>query len=299
MVLGQPVVASAQASKPLRVAGNTGDAYAESVYAHDRGFFEKAGLNVDLSILAGGSIIAASVASGDLDIGVSNIIPIALAYLRGIPFSFFCSGGMYDPDAAALCVANDGPIKTAKDLEGQTVASSSLTDLNTLAIRTWVDQNGGDSTKIRFVEVPSPEMQSALLRGTVSAAPIFEPFLTVARNAGGIRLLAPHMYGVFGRSFMICGYFARSDWLVANAAVARRFASVIYSTGNWAGTHHADTAAILARVGKLDPNLASGMSRAPYGKVLVPAMLQSTLDLAYKYKILSRRLGANEIITQI
>jgi sulfonate transport system substrate-binding protein len=145
----------------------------------------------------------------------------------------------------------------------------------------------------------SPEMPAALVRGTIGAAPVFEPFLTAARKAGGVRILAPGVYDVLGRNPMISGYFARNEWLAANAATARRVAQVIYNTGVWANAHSAESAAVLVRVGKLDPSVARDMVRVPYGKTLVPAMLQPTLDLAFKYKVTERRIAAEEIIAKI
>jgi NitT/TauT family transport system substrate-binding protein len=299
LAVGAPVVARSQTPTALRVACTASDAYAEGIYARDLGYFAKAGLNVDLSLLGGGSPIVAAVASGALDIGIATPIPLALAYLHGIPFAYFCSGGLYNPDESALCVLADGPILTAKDLEGKIVGSPSLSDANTVAVRAFVDQNGGDSTKVRFVEVAFSAMLASLQRGIVAAAPIVEPALSEAKKQGGIRVLMPPYANAFGKNALLGGWFARTDWLKANAAVARRFATVIYSTAKWANTHPNESADLLANAAKLDPLVVRGMSRAPYGDTLDASMLQPILDLTYKYKVIDRHINASEIIYKV
>jgi NitT/TauT family transport system substrate-binding protein len=299
LAAGVPLVARSQTPVALRVASTASDAYAEALYARDLGYFEKAGLNVDLSLLGGGSQIVAAVASGALDIGITTAIPLVLAYLHGIPFAYFCSGGMYNPEESALCVLADGPILTAKDLEGKTVASPSLVDANTVAVRSFVDQNGGDSTKVKFVEIAFSAMLASLQRGIVAAAPIVEPALSAAKKQGGIRVLSPPYASAFGKNALLGGWFARTDWLKANTAVARRFAAVIYSAGKWANAHPNESADILASAAKLDPLVVRTMGRAPYGETLNPSMVQSMLDLSFKYKVIDRHVNAGEIVYKL
>jgi NitT/TauT family transport system substrate-binding protein len=299
LAVGMPAVVRSQTPTTLRVACTASDAYAEAIYARDLGLFEKAGLNVDLSLLGGGSTIVAGVASGALDVGITTPIPLVLAFLHGIPLSYFCSGGMYNPEESALCVLADGPITTAKDLEGKIVASPALVDANTIAVRSFVDQNGGDSTKIRFLEVSFSAMVASLQRGVVSAAPIVEPALSVAKKQGAIRVLLPPYASAFGQNALLGGWFARTEWLKANPAIARRFASVIYSAGKWANTHPNESADSLAGAAKLDPLVVRGMGRAPYGETLNPSMVQPMLDLCYKYKVTDRRVNAGEIIYKL
>jgi NitT/TauT family transport system substrate-binding protein len=299
LAVGTPMVARSQTPATLRVACTASDSYAEAIYARDLGYFEKAGLNVDLSLLGGGSPIVAAVASGAIDVGIATPIPLVLAYLHGIPFAYFCSGGLNNPDESALCVLADGPIMTAKDLEGKIVASPSLTDANTVAVRAFVDENGGDSTKVRFVEIAFSAMLASLQRGIVAAAPIVEPALSVAKKQGGIRVLLPPYSSSFGKNALLGGWFARTDWLKTNAALARRFATVIYSVGKWANAHPNESADILASAAKLDPLVVRGMNRAPYGDTLNPSMIQSILDLTYKYKVIDRHVNASEIIFKV
>lgn len=286
-------------SIPLRVATTASDSYAEALYGVDEGLFAKAGLAVDLQILASGAAITTAVAAGAADVGVTNPLPLLAAVAHGIPFVYICAGALINFDEGSLCVSPDSPIHTGKDFDGKTIATSSLADINVVAIKAWIDRSGGDSSKARFVEMPFAQMGPALQRGIVDAAPIVEPALSVAKRAGSVRVLLPPMYSVFGPGFMVAGWFCRSDWLQNNRDTARRFVGAIYDSARWANAHADESAAILAKYAKLDPQVLKTMSRAPYATSLTPNMLQNVLDLAYQYKAVDKRIAPADVIAKV
>src|ERR1700722_12051765 len=70
---------------PWRVGTPSLDGSAEPVYARELGFFEAAGLDVQLTISAvGGSALLAGVVAKQLDICVGSTAPLILARARGI-----------------------------------------------------------------------------------------------------------------------------------------------------------------------------------------------------------------------
>jgi NitT/TauT family transport system substrate-binding protein len=296
---GPPLRSFAQEPVPLRIACTASDSYAEGLYGTDQGFFTRAGLTPDLQVLSSGAAITAAVASGAVDVGITNPIPLLLGVAHGIPFVYICSGGLNNNDESALCVAPDSTIRTGKDFAGKTIASSSLVDINTIAIKAWIDLSGGDSTKTKFVELPFGEMAAALGRGTVDAAPIVEPALSAAKKAGSIRVLQPALYVGYGANFMVGGWFCRADWLAQHRDAARRFVAAIYDTARWANANADASAAILAKYAKMDPQTLRTMSRAPYGTSLTPNMLQPVFDLAYKYRAVDKRYDAVDVIGKV
>lgn len=291
-----PARVGAQTAATLRVASTASDGYAEGLYAQDRGFFRDAGLDATVTLLASGAAIAGAIAAGAVDVGITNPLPLASAVAHGVPFAYICSGGLYNPKEAALCVAADAPIQSAADLEAKPIACTSLTDIDTVAIKAWTDQHGGDSQRLQFVEMPFSSMAPALLRGRVVAAPIVEPTLSAALKAGGIRELQPPFQNVFGLHFMVGGWFATRDWLERNRALARRFVDAIYTSARWANAHPNESALIVAKYAKLDPVVVLGMNRSTYGTSLTPEMLQPVLDVSYKYGVFARPMAASDLI---
>lgn len=296
---GIPMVAHAQTAPLLRLGSVFGDSYAEPYYGVDQGLFAQAGLNVDLLSFASSSAITTAVLTGALDVGISNPIVVANAVDHGIPLRFFAAAALNDPNTIGLCVAADSAIKVAKDLNGKTVATTALKDSNSLQVRAWIDQNGGDSTTLQLVEIaPFSAMAAAVHRGTVVAAPLGEPDLTAALTTGGLRMIG-HTTEVYGQQSMIGGFIARTDWLEQHSALAGKFAKALYMVAHWANTHRDDTELTVVKYAKLDRATVHGMHRVPYPESFSPSMFQTYLDLGYKYQYISRHFDANELMVKV
>ena len=82
-------------------------------------------------------------------------------------------------------------------------------------MQAWVDKNGGDSTKIKFVEMPFTEMEPALVQRRVDAALMADPDATTALSLGHTRVLSIP-FDALGKEWLIGGWFAKTDWIAAN-----------------------------------------------------------------------------------
>jgi NitT/TauT family transport system substrate-binding protein len=192
-----------------------------------------------------------------------------------------------------LMAATDTTLRTASDFNDKTIAEASLADLPYWATKTWLDQNGGNSARVKFVELPLPEMVAALKDHRVDGAVMFEPFVSAAGSDA--RAVAPVVSSV-GKRFISTGWLANSSWLSTHADAARRFAAVMRQTADWANAHPKDSATILLRYTRLTPELASKMVRVQYGTTLNVADLQPPIDDAQKYGAFPRPVTAAELI---
>lgn len=291
--------ALAQSETPLRIGATANDTYAEAYYAQDMGFFSKAGLPVTLTTFPNGGAIASAIASGALDVGIGNPVQLANGVAHGIPFVYFAGGGLYDTTAptTAICVAKDSPIRDARDLEGKTVANPTIKDLTYVATVAFLQQGGADVSKVKMVELTFSEMGPALARGTVAAAIISEPSLTVALQSGAARIFGK-VFDVIAPRFLIGGWYTTKDWYARNTALAKRFAGVMYATARWANqpANRTRSAQILAKYSKIDPAIAAKMTRCTFAESLTPAIVDPPLELAAKAKITDRLVTATELI---
>jgi NitT/TauT family transport system substrate-binding protein len=258
------------------------DAGAEVYYAKDMGFFTKAGIDVDIQAAANGGATAAAVAGNAIDIGYSDMVSIASAVGRNVPFVVIAPAGMSEATAPVnlLMVAANSPIHSAKDLDGKIVAGSGLGTISGYGPRAWIEANGGDLSTVKFVELPFPQMQPALDAGRVDAITIAEPFLSVARKTERV-LGAP--YDAIAKEFLVSAYFANAAWVKDHADLVNRFIAAIHEAAVWANTNHAKSAEILLKYAKMDPDAAAGMVRVRYGEALNPAFLQPVINVAAKY----------------
>jgi NitT/TauT family transport system substrate-binding protein len=258
---------------------------AQVYYAQDMGFFKKAGINVDIQTLPNGAAVASAVASGALQIGDSNVLSIAVAREKQLPFVIIAPGALYSSavPTTALAVAPAGPIRSAKDLSGKVLAGVSLGGLDQLSLEAWLDKNGGDSTASKYVELPPSEMVAALQRGAVAAVSLPDPALSSALHDGSVRIIGNN-YDSVSHAFLITAWFTTSDWLAQNPDIAKRFNAAISEAANWANANHEQAVAILFKYTKID----SKTSRVRYAGALSAATIQPVLDAAEHYKLIAK-----------
>ena len=289
-----PLAAGAQSPATIRVATTPIELGAQVLYAQDQGFFKKAGVNVDVQIMNSGAAIAAAVASGALDVAQGNLVTLATAHERGLPFVVVAPAGLYEASdpTTSLVVAKSSTIKTAKDLENKTIAINGLRNITQIGASAWMEQNGADYTKIKFIEMPFPQMGAALEAGRIDAAVIAEPELSTAL-AGGARVIGQPYTGI-AKQFLIGGWFTTGTWAKAHPNELKRFVSAIVDAGKWANGHRAESAKILEKYTKI--HVSPGMKRTIYAERLTPAEIQPLIDAAAKYKSIKTSFPAADLI---
>jgi NitT/TauT family transport system substrate-binding protein len=294
--LAMVVVASpalhAQTPANLQVAITPNDGYT-AFFAQDLGMFRRAGLNVEVKMLANGPAIAAAVASGDLQIGFANVVTIAQARERGLPFTIVAPGSLSigtDP-STQIVTAPNSPVRSAKDLNGKTLGAATIAGILRLCADVWIDKNGGDSSTVNFVEIAPSETAVALQRGSIAAALMVDPWLTAAGTQ--IHRLGNPMAAI-GPRLLVTGFFANDSWLAQNSQAAKTFTAVIADAAKW-GNDPKNRAAAAAIIQKATKNAAGDLGNAVYAPTLEAAQLQPILDSALKYKFIARPLSASEI----
>src|SRR5665213_3670534 len=96
LMVGLPRAVRAAEVTNLRIATPPVDLGAQVEYAQELGLFKAAGLNVEITAVSNGSAIAAAVGAGSYDIGQGNIVSLAAAHQKGIPFVIVAPAGFYD-----------------------------------------------------------------------------------------------------------------------------------------------------------------------------------------------------------
>jgi len=293
-VAGCCVAANAQQATALRVGAAPIEGNGDLFYAKELGYFARAGLDVDVQATFGGGAAAASALNGgDLEVAASNVISVANARLRNLPFVIIASSGMVDSDgtAALIAVAPDGPIQTAKDLNGKIVCGSSPGSLDQVGIDSWIDKHGGDAQSIKYVELAQSERVVALQQGRVAACTMTNPVLENALASRGIRTIGKVFDGIAPR-FVATVMIARRDWALAHRDVVQRFASALLGANAWATAHPEQAAVILEKYTKIREDRV--VPRPPPS--LDPKFVQPLLDAAARYKVIPRPMDARELL---
>jgi len=286
----------AQAALKVTVASSITEDISPLYYAIRNGQFGRAGLDVDVVSVRGGSVAMPAVVSGTYEMARVNLLSICTAHLRNIEIAIVAPQEVYTPTSreALFQVAVDASYKTGADLNGKVVAVVSLSDIDTLAAKAWVDKNGGDSKTLKYVELPNNAMAAALVQKRVDAAVIEPPYLDTSLAEGTSKTIGDPMGAIAG-TYMISAFIARTDWATAHADAVRRFNTVWNEAAAYVNTHAAETAALVADFTKTDLAVIQKMHRTLNGTALDPAYVQPIIDLGAKYGLLDRRFPAREL----
>jgi NitT/TauT family transport system substrate-binding protein len=268
------------------------------LYAAHAGLFRKAGLDVELQVLTSGGAAAAAVAGGAAQFGLSSLIGVIIAHDRGVPFSLVAPAGVVTPDVvySEFVVGKDTTWKTGADLNGKTVGTPALKDLDTIALQNWVDLNGGDSKTLKFVEMPGPAAVAAVEEGRIDGVDLNTPSLARALASGKVRAFA-QIFNAIAPRFINTAWFTTTDYANANRDVVTTFAAVVADANKYCNAHHAETVALVAENSKLDESIVARMTRIPFADALRPAEIQPLIDVAYKYKAIAKPFDAQTMIS--
>ncbi len=303
LLLVTPSAVSAQAApKPpltIHVGALPAEVSGELFYGVDMGFFKKAGLDVDIQYFNNGGAIAAAVASGALDLGLSDLMSVINAHARGLPFVYAAPGLLSTLKAPTfgLLVPPNSAVHDAKDFNGKTVAVSGLRNIAQIAASAWIDANGGDSKTVHFIEVPFPSLVPALAQGTIDTSVANEPWMTLATDKGN-RLIFMEK-GALAPAFLLSGWVTTRDWVQKNPDALVRFSAAIREIAAWANKNPQASAPILAKYTKIDVAVIERMHRGQFAERFDPGYVQPVIDAAAKYGVIAAGFPAPAIIDDV
>ncbi len=271
----------------IRVALVVSDSSALCVYASAGGFLDKGGMSVDIQYLANGGASISALLGGAIDITPSNSLSAVVAQEKGLPVKIVGMQSIYRAGQAStlLLVNKDSPLQTARDLEGKTVAISSLLSNTHISVMRWIDKSGGNSKNVKYIELGFPAMPAALQAKRVDAIMVAEPSLTA--SLGFARVFAD-AYGSYGPSWLQDCFVSTDTWINAHPAETKAFCDAMLAAAVWANHNHERTAPILAKALTMDQHIIDGMHRAVFAEKVTPQLMQPVIDAGIEYGALSK-----------
>jgi NitT/TauT family transport system substrate-binding protein len=296
-MLAMPALASAQALTAISIGGVPEESATPALWARQSGIFRRSGLDVTIEPQNSGSAISAAVVGGSYAIGKSSLVSLIIAHAKGVPFVLVAGGGLYDAKNPnfGLVVKADSPLKTAADLNGKSVAVSALNDLYAIGTKAWMDKNGGDSSTIKFLELPISAVADAIAAGRVDAGGLIDPELQSGIDAGKVKWLARDFDAIALR-FMYTGWFTTMDYLAKNQATVEKFVRAMRESSAYVNAHPADTVDVLAKFSAMEPARIATMHRISYATALDPRLIQPMIDACAKYKVIPAAFDAKDMI---
>ncbi len=267
--------------------------------AQEKGYFKEAGLEVNPVAMVGGAAIQPALASGALNIGWTNVVSMFQGHQEGFDYRYIASGALAKRgtnEVFGVQVALDSPIQSAKDLAGKTIATNTIGNITQAIGQHWIDRNGGDSSKLKWVEVPFPNMEAAVVQKHIDAFVAVEPFVTVPSLVNKKTRVLARPAGSIAPRFLIASFFSSDAWIQKNLDTVKAFVAALH---RGIDAHNADldgAKAIIAKSTGLSPEVLKVMTLTAFEKRLLESDLEPIMDLALRYKLINKKFPPRDVI---
>ena len=272
------------------------------IYAADKlGFFKQEGLEVTIDRAAGGAQTVPLLVQGTLQLAVTPVVSAALANQQGfnlriIPPSLDEKRKV--PGQTAQIVLADSAIKSPADLKGKRVAVNTINSVNWLYDRAFVRSKKLDPSEVQYTEVPFPSMVDTLLRGSVDAINVPQPFHHIAIATGKARVLG-YPFVEIQPGLHIAPYAGTAAWLDANPKTVKAFVSAMRKAVEHMRNNPQDAKKMIAEFTGAKPELVDVIPIDDWSTTLAVEDVQKTLQIMKQEGVLKRDLNAREIIHDV
>jgi NitT/TauT family transport system substrate-binding protein len=257
------LAASARPSHDITVAAIPASDLAGLYVAMDQGLFARQGLHVTLEKIPSSQSVIKAQLSGKVDIGAGSYVPYIAAQAAGASFRILAEASTLRPDSRALVVPADSKIVSIDGLVGKKIGVNGTNSIGTLLISALLQENGIPPGKVDFVTDNQgfPAMPGQLQSGEWQAAFLAEPYVTIAGEQYGDRVLADLDQGAT-TNFPIDGYVATQAWARQHPEVVAAFVRAI-EQGQVIAT--SDPTAAQEAIGRADqlPPMVTGVMALP------------------------------------
>jgi NitT/TauT family transport system substrate-binding protein len=270
------------------------------IHAADKvGYFRDAGLEVTIDKSAGGAQTLPLLVQGTLQLAVTPAVSVALASqqnfrIKMIPPSLDEKKSV--PGTTAQIVLAASPIQSPADLKGKRVAVNVINSVNWLYDRAFVRAKGKiDPSDVQYVEVPFPSMVDALLRGSVDAINVPQPFHHIAVATGKVRVLG-FPFAEVQPGLHIAPYAGTTAWLDANPRTTQAFVTAMRRAVEYMRQNPAAAKTLIAEFTGAKAELVDAIALDDWSTTLSTDDVARTLEIMKQEGILKKELSAKDLV---
>ncbi|BBD98189.1 aliphatic sulfonate ABC transporter substrate-binding protein [Sphingobium amiense] len=224
----------------LRVANQKGQVKAMMLAS---GALEGAPYTVEWSEFPAAQTLLEAVGGGAADLGLAADAPFIFAWQSGSPIKAIAvqSPASRAPEALAILVKNDSPIRSAQDLVGRSVAATRGSIGHHLLLQA-LERAGIPADKVRVTFLPPGDAKAAFDSGAIDAWATWTPYTNVAIKEGARAAVDAKDYGL-----PLYIDVANADSIAPKHALLADFLQREARAVAWSRTHPDDFAKVLAR----------------------------------------------------
>jgi len=282
----------------LKVQETAGVPSSFVAFGIEKGMFSEEKLDIELSPTQGGAATIPALVSGEIQVGGSNVVSLLLAASKDLPIRVIASGTVAKPegekDFGALVVAKDSDVKKPADLEGKTVAVNTLNNVAEVVVKASLEKQGVDPESLKLAEVPFPEMEPALSKGSVDAAFSIEPFVTQTVEAGG--KVIDYSYVVTESEMQIGAYAVTDQFAEQNADAVERYGKAIAETAAYVGENQDEFRTFLSESAKIPPKVAETIQLPQWSGEVNATSMENTAKLMQRYGLVDEPIDTGKLL---
>jgi NitT/TauT family transport system substrate-binding protein len=263
--------------------------YTALLVGRDKGWFDEQGLTVTWSPVAQTAVAVEAVYGGSVEFGGGGVLEPMVARGNGLDMSLLVPTARIRPQApdnSAMVVKASSPIQKPADLVGKRVSVGLLNSINHIHFIEWMRRHGTEAKGVQLTEIPFPQMLDALMQDRLDAVWAVEPFFTLMRKSGNVRVIG-HPYQENVPNMDITAIFGKETWLKANPDVAKRFVSVFARATKYLNdTPKEDRDAFVSKFTSVKPEIVAEMSLPVFISDFNVPSLQKNMDLAVGQRLM-------------
>ena len=255
MLTGQ--VATAQTKVTVAVGGGACLCYLPTVLAKQLGEFDKAGLNVDLVDLKGGSDALKAVLGGSADVVSGYFDHCVNLAAKKQELQAFVVYDRYPGLVLVVSPKHTNEIKSIKDLAGKKVGVSAPGSSTDFFLKYLLKKNGLDPAGTSVIGVGlGATAVAATEQGQIDAAVMLDPSVTVLQGSfKDLRILSDtrtqkDTLATFGGEYPGGALYSTTAWVNAHPKEVQALTNAIVNTLKWIHSHSAEDV-----MNKMPPNM--------------------------------------------
>ena len=280
----------------ITVAIISADATGQAMYAKERGFFRRQGIDAEILIVADGTQTVPAVLSGQAQFAALPSAGLAILKSNNAPVKAVAGGAVYEPHTktSVLVAAPGKRIARARDLVDARVGVDFLNSIAHIGLLRWLQRGGVSRDDVDIATSGFPQLVGPLTRGEIDAAWLPEPYATLAIQRGARRFASP-FDATCSEVCLLTTWIARAN---VDANLAARFRNAVQAAAVWANEKRNQPASgrILARYTKVDAKVIAKTARFSYATRLRVRMAQPFLDLYAEYDLIPDSFRAIDLV---
>lgn len=214
--------------------------YAPQYVAINNGYFEKRGINIELTTGQGADAVMTAVLSNQCDIGFAGPEASIYVYNEGKEDHTQVFAQMTKKDGSFLIARNDTEKFSWQDLKGKTVIPGRKGGVPYMTLEYVLRQNGIDPETDVVLDdsIKFDLMAGAFTSGNADYVTLFEPTASLTEKEGKGYIVAS--VGEAAGEIPYTAYFAKKSYLSENKDLVQRFTDAIYEAQIWTKEHSSE-----------------------------------------------------------